>query len=137
MGNSIGSAPLPRFLKQLLTEVEPHDFVIEGNCVRIRLRKNLGSLLDERGLVHGTSIASLSIAAAEIAISTLSEESRFIAMNTFISFVHQVTEPSSVDIEACIEIRTSIHAVVEVSIVADGIEVAKSNTLFLKLEGSA
>jgi len=123
---------VPETLRRALSDAKVS---IEGNCVKMVVERGVNSLLDERGLLHGASVSSIAIVAAEIAISALLEQGRYVAMNSFTSFIKQVSEPAMIVAEACIENHTLVHALVSTVISADGVEVAKNTTLFLKLQG--
>jgi len=122
----------PRMLRRIL---ERATIVFKDGCVRIEIEAGIDDLLSERGLLHGASLAALCIIASEYAISSLAEAQRYIAVNTFINFIRQVSEPNSITIESCIESTTAISASVTTYLLVDGIEAAKSTTLFLKIQG--
>ena len=122
----------PRIFHRVL---ESAQVSFENGCVRIEISSSIEELLSDQGLLHGASLAALCVIASEYAIASLPEVQRYVAMNTFINFVRQVSEPSSILIESCIESTTSISASVTTSLFVDGVEAAKSTTLFLKLQG--
>ncbi len=129
---SLSGLRAPNFMRSLLENAKISS---EGTCLRIDLDKGIERLLDERGLLHGAALAALSIITAELAVANLPESSNYIATNSFISFIRQASDVATLSLEACIENTTSISATIATTILADGIEVAKSTTFFIKFEG--